>query len=1373
MAQSVQVQKTLSPYKNQNLFSRHYLNKVIERTEIWDIDEEELEDAFEELEEIYNEQKQLLPHRTEDEEEVRNEFITPILRRVLDFKKEQEKKSGNSQRIPDYALYDTIEKKKKAVETQEYYKHAIGLVEAKAWKKDLEKKTSTGDMSTEDSNPTKQIVDYLIENDPQWGVLTNGKKWRLVHREASNRLDTYYEVDIENLLTSERPREERLEEFKYFYIFFRKQAFQGDEGDKVLDEILEESLQYAEEIGEDLEENIYQALEWLAKGYLENGSNTGIEDEPIEKIHDNSLIYLYRLLFALYADSRGILGDPGGQYEYYNFSSLVDDVCEKIDSGEGYGKTGKLRNRLDAIFRMIDEGSQSRDIPKEELHIPAYNGGLFNQDKHDFLKEYNLHDKYLAKVIDLVARTDMEEGGKAQVDYYDLSVRHLGGIYEGLLEYQLRKADEDLVEVSKSGDTVMMELEKAEEKNKRFDEDTLVEERDPYLVTDDGKRKSTGSYYTPDYIVKYLVENSVEPRVEEKVSDKETDEEKAQAILDMKILDPALGSAHFLVEVIDYLASKLVDYREIEIEQAKREVAKKCVYGVDVNPLATELGKLSIWLTTISEDKPLSFLNHHIKTGNSLVGADIQLLNKHPEEITDEDIEKLKQNPEDEQRQSTLGEEFENESSGVVRANVKKMLEMFKQIQEEQEDNPEDIKKKQDLYDQFLDFPFRKRFEILADVHTSYYYENEFSVDDYNRLLQAFKLKEQKEDEDEKWEDVTDEEWVEKAAKEYKDEVDNNLSADKYFFHWKLEFPEVFFDIEEGVEKQNAGFDAVVGNPPYVKLQNLPKEDRHFRELPRFKVTNQGSPDLYVPFIESGRKLLKHEGIFGMILPNRFFKVRYGKPLRKMLTEDTLMKEVVNFSHNQIFDEATTYTNLLFLQEGERESFQYYEFDHIEEKERRRKLLSKDFEYIDFSYDMLDKRPWIIGPPEVLKTIEDLDEHTTPLDDMIDSISVGIQTSADPIYILELIEEREDHYLAYSEETDSRYELEKGPVRKIISGDDAHRYSMQNSKVVIFPYEIEDGEPELMEEETLAGEYPEVYFYLKECEEDIRGRENGKMDHEDWYAYVYPKNLGKQHLPKITIPQIVPKIRAGVDENGEYALHNVNVSGIFTEEELDLFYLPAILNSALMVPIFRSYSQEMRGGYYGSNKQFVERLPVVKNENISVDPDEELVQELEEVTGSEVSFESPDEVKSAITEMAKETISYYDSRNEEIERFLRWIRRDWEVDIPNLSLKSKLREYYEYDFDELYRVAKKNKSDIDGDVKSSEFMDRLEEEFDKSMKKLNKLDSQTQDLENLIDAIVLDLYDIDKDRAKDILEYSELSQKDRRKVLRTLEKRIE
>ena len=222
------------------------------------------------------------------------------------------------------------------------------------------------------------------------------------------------------------------------------------------------------------------------------------------------------------------------------------------------------------------------------------------------------------------------------MDYRDLEIRHLGSIYEGLLEYQLRCAAEPLVIVRQKG-------------KERYEPAAGAVPDVPagqvYLVTDKGERKATGSYYTPDYIVQYIVEQTVGPVLAERTArfrkpdGKITDEAGlAQAILGINCLDPAMGSGHFLVAAAEYIAGTwwgwgweptkdendkaLVSVSaEPELAYWRRRVAQACIYGVDLNPLAVELAKLSLWLATVSKDKPLSFLDHHLRCGNSLIGA--------------------------------------------------------------------------------------------------------------------------------------------------------------------------------------------------------------------------------------------------------------------------------------------------------------------------------------------------------------------------------------------------------------------------------------------------------------------------------------------------------------------------------------------------------------------------------------------------------------------------------------------------------------------------------------------------------------------------------------------------------------------------------
>jgi len=247
--------------------------------------------------------------------------------------------------------------------------------------------------------------------------------------------------------------------------------------------------------------------------------------------------------------------------------------------------------RLVELFGIIAEGSPP-------LKVATFDGGLFDAERHPFLESYVVGDGHLQRAIDRLARVDGQF-----VDYRDLAERHLGTIYEGLLEYYLEALAEP-------------------------EEGWTVE-----LLNDRGERKATGSYYTPDYVVEYIVEATVEPMLHEAVEGTKSDKERVEAVLALNVLDPSMGSGHFLVEVTERISRFLVELGvapeeieadgEAELAYWKRRVAQSCVYGVDANPLAVDLAKLSLWLATVAKDRPLSFLDHHLRTGDSLVGARI------------------------------------------------------------------------------------------------------------------------------------------------------------------------------------------------------------------------------------------------------------------------------------------------------------------------------------------------------------------------------------------------------------------------------------------------------------------------------------------------------------------------------------------------------------------------------------------------------------------------------------------------------------------------------------------------------------------------------------------------------------------------------
>ena len=278
-------------------------------------------------------------------------------------------------------------------------------------------------------NPSYQIAFYILHSGLEWGILTNGRSWRLYHKNTAYKLDHYYEVDLPALLASGD-----VEQFLYFNAFFRRAAF--DEHPLSIAAILKESIDYSQGISDALKKQVYEALRHLAQGFLDYPSNQLTSDDPttLKEIYDNSLILLYRLLFILYAEARNLLPiyDSDLYSEDYSLRSMTQGIARDLDAGRTLRSVGtRLYHHLKELFGYINIG----DPP---LKISTFNGGLFDPQRHDFLEKYAIGDARLQQAIDMLARTDTNGHMERHfIDYRDLSVRNLGTIYEGLLEYHL------------------------------------------------------------------------------------------------------------------------------------------------------------------------------------------------------------------------------------------------------------------------------------------------------------------------------------------------------------------------------------------------------------------------------------------------------------------------------------------------------------------------------------------------------------------------------------------------------------------------------------------------------------------------------------------------------------------------------------------------------------------------------------------------------------------------------------------------------------------------------------------------------------------------------------------------------------------------
>jgi len=424
------MQSALTYRTNRDLFSNYYLDEHLPETEEWDeVSDEELQEAYDDIVDLWEREKSTAPKRNESQLE--EKFIRPMFRK-LDIPFEVEESTSRTQRRPDYGFFETEEAAREAFhrrdEANDFYRNAVAVADAKRWGRPLDTRGS-GEHERDFENPSYQIHVYLQEvDDAQWGVLTDGQKWRLYYGPTSHRLDSYYEVDLPTIL-----EKGDLEDFKYFYLFFRHEAFLEDAGgDSFLDDVYGESNVFAQELGADLQDNIYKAIKVLSEGFMQYPEND-LDEADLGLIHDSSLIYLYRLIFVLYAEAEGreLLDTNNKIYEQsYSLNSLKQEVAEELDSGNPKYRDWQdnLQSRLDELFMLIDQGSKSRGIPEEDLYIPAYNGGLFRTDPDEddseearFLANHDAGDAYLARVIELLTRSRMATGSgerKATGSYY-------------------------------------------------------------------------------------------------------------------------------------------------------------------------------------------------------------------------------------------------------------------------------------------------------------------------------------------------------------------------------------------------------------------------------------------------------------------------------------------------------------------------------------------------------------------------------------------------------------------------------------------------------------------------------------------------------------------------------------------------------------------------------------------------------------------------------------------------------------------------------------------------------------------------------------------------------------------------------------------
>jgi adenine-specific DNA-methyltransferase len=400
---------------------------------------------------------------------------------------------------------------------------------------------------------------------------------------------------------------------------------------------------------------------------------------------------------------------------------------------------------------------------------------------------------------------------------------------------------------------------------------------------------------------------------------------------------------------------------------------------------------------------------------------------------------------------------------------------------------------------------------------------------------------------------------------------DPNLAGDKAF-KWNDEFAEI---MNEGK------FDVVVGNPPYVRIQNLDK-----KEVEYFN-NNYKSPeknyDIYMLFIEKGYSLLKEGGMLGFILPHKFFESENGVKVRKFIYESKSLYKLVDFNANQVFDNATTYTCLLFLSKKPNKKFYYKEFRLGEDFKN---LTNIKFE--EKEIELLKEDKWNFSNKNISKILTRIKSGVS-FDNITSKIFKGSSTGNDNIFLVDLIKRDAKTSIVFSKSLNQEIELENDLLKPFLYGEDIRRYQQPISKkLLIFPYSVEKEKAQLIPANVLKTKYPKTFDYLNRQKGELLKRKV-ELSNSEFYKYSAGRSLNEYNNPKIMIPDMLVENRISYDQKGIFyhgpAIHSV----VFNEhaKEYDpLFYL-AILNSRLFWFFIAKTSTSLRGNTYRLTPEFV------------------------------------------------------------------------------------------------------------------------------------------------------------------------------------------
>ena len=730
--------------------------------------------------------------------------------------------------------------------------------------------------------PHSLVQEYLNRTEQVWGLVTNGLVLRLLRNSSFVRRQAYVEFDLRQML-----EEQRFADFAVLYRLLHRTRLQHglDRAQEcLLDRYYVHSREQGDRVREHLREGVEECIQRLANGFLCHPANNELrrsvaadapENERIttDDLYRQLLRLVYRLLFLLVSEDRGLVSPDHVYREHYGVARLR----RLLDQRAAFTGHDDIWQSLRVLWRVLSD-----DRLAEILRLAPLNGELFLPQKLD---RFTLSNRDLLEAFWFLAWYRRKAAPPRRVNYAALDVEELGSVYESLLEFH------PAIEADGAGRLL-------------------------FALVEGSERRTTGSYYTPPQLVAELIRSALEPVMADRLATA-PDGGRERALLSIRICDPACGSGHFLLAAARHIGKALARERTGEQEpapermrEAIRDVIAHCIYGVDKNPLAVDLCRVALWLESHTGGKPLTFLDHRIRCGDSLIGVfDLNALEAgipdgafNPLEGDDKTVAReLTRRNRDERagQRDLLAWEPNAVLEGVIRTN--------RALDDIADDTSEAIRRKKKVFEQSHADPDWRRQREACDLWTAAFFQplspdapaiTTATLADYLARRPDLRL----------------------VALAW------DLSLAHLFFHWPLEFPEVFAD---------GGFDCVLGNPPWERVKIQEKEwfavrdpaiasaknaaarkkmiadltrtapdlaaewvqavrvagveSNFFRRSGRFPLGGVGDVNTYAVFADQFRQLVNPRGAAGLLLPNGLVTgFTYRAFLRHLLETQTL-----------------------------------------------------------------------------------------------------------------------------------------------------------------------------------------------------------------------------------------------------------------------------------------------------------------------------------------------------------------------------------------------------------------------------------------------------------------------------------------------------